>query len=216
VTDVFASENDFYLRCDSSRISKFLAHAKLYERSLGLPGHFAEVGVFKGASFCRFRKLARLFHPDHARRFFGFDVFGKFPDAEYAPDKKVLAEQWVSDGDRGISRGALQSLLESQGLAGNVELIEGNVLQTLPAFLDRYQEHSFAIVNIDVDLYEGTKVAIEQLFPRVVRNGIVILDDYEGFPGAKRAVDEYLQAHGRREPIQKFPYALSPSFIVKE
>ena len=99
-----------------------------------------------------------------------------------------------------------QSLLESQGLAGNVELIEGNVLQTLPAFLDRYQEHSFAIVNIDVDLYEGTKVAIEQLFPRVVCNGIVILDDYEGFPGAKRAVDLLIFSRSSADTPVRFDF----------
>ncbi len=95
---VFGAENFFYQHCDTSRISKFLAHAKLFELSLGLPGHFLEAGVFKGASFCRFRKLGSLFHPDHYRRFIGFDVFFEFPTAEYEPDKNVLAAQLETDG----------------------------------------------------------------------------------------------------------------------
>src|SRR5437870_4731468 len=102
-TDVFEAENQFYRHCRTDRISKFLAHAKLYEMSLGLPGHVAEAGVFKGASFCRFRKLGRLFHPDHARRFVGFDVFGRFPAAEYGPDKVELDRQWAADGNQSIS-----------------------------------------------------------------------------------------------------------------
>jgi hypothetical protein len=213
--DIFASENDFYLRCDPSRISKFLAHAKLFERSLGIPGDFAEVGVFRGASFSRFRKLGRLFQPDHARKFLGFDIFGDFPKPQFDPDKPILDEQFKNDGSRGIDRDSLLSLLESQGLAANVELIAGNVLETLPAYLESHQQLTFSIVNIDVDLYEATKVAIECLFPRVARGGVIILDDYEGFPGAKHAVDAYLQERNRPEKIEKYPFALSPCFLIK-
>ena len=214
--EVFAAENRFYLHCRSDRISKFLAHAKLYELSLGLPWHFAEAGVFKGASFCRFRKLGRLFHPDHTRRFVGFDMFGKFPPAEYGPDKAELERQWHTDGDQSIAKSALQQLLIEQGLADNVDLVEGDVRESIPRFLAERQQMSFAVVNIDLDLYEPTKAALEHLFPRVVRGGVVILDDYEGFPGAKRAVDEYLGEHGRRERLQKFSFAYTPSFLVKD
>ena len=214
-TDVFEAENQFYRRCSADRISKFLAHAKLYEMSLGLPGHFAEAGVFKGASFCRFRKLGRLFHPDHTRRFVGFDVFGKFPASRYAPDNAELQKQLAVDGDQGISRPDLEQLLRQQGLADNVDLVEGDVRETIPRFLSDHQQMSFAIVNIDLDLYDPIKSALEHLFPLVVRGGVVILDDYEGFPGAKKAVDEYLAAHNRPERIQKFSFAYTPSFIVK-
>lgn len=213
--DTYPAENYFYQYCEESRISKFLAHAKLYERSLGLPGHFLEAGVFRGASFCRFRKLGRLFHPDHTRRFIGFDMFGKFPPAEFGPDKAVLDKQFASDGDMGISRDALLKLLEEQGLASNVDLIEGDIRKTLPAYLEKNQEMSFSIVNIDLDLYEPIKAALEELFPRVVRGGVVVLDDYEGFPGAKKAVDEYLAEHGRTEKIEKASFALSPCFLIK-
>jgi hypothetical protein len=213
--DAFDAENEFYRRCSTDRISKFLAHAKLYEMSLGLPGHFAEAGVFKGASFCRFRKLGRLFHPDHTRRFVGFDVFGRFPAPTYGPDKAELERQWAEDGNQGISRPELQRLLEEQGLAANVDLIEGDVRETIPRYLSERQQMSFAIVNIDLDLYEPIKIALEHLFPLVVRGGVVILDDYEGFPGAKKAIDEYLAATSRSERIQKFSFAHTPSFLIK-
>ncbi len=213
---VFDSENDFYHNCTPDRISKFLSHAKLYERSLGLPGNFAEAGVFRGASFCRFRKLGKLFQPDHARKFIGFDVFGKFPHPEYSPDKKETERQWISDGNMGIARKKLLEILTQQGLEQNIELIEGDVRETMPKYIEAHQEMSFAIVNIDLDLYHPTKAALESLFPRVVKGGIVILDDYEGFPGAKKAVDEYLSENGRKERIEKFAFSLSPCFIIRE
>jgi hypothetical protein len=213
--DVFEAENQFYRRCTADRISKFLSHAKLYEMSLGLPGHFAEAGVFKGASFCRFRKLGRLFHPDHTRRFIGFDVFGKFPASGYAPDNAELEKQLAIDGDQGISKAELDQLLKEQGLADNIDLIEGDVRETIPRFVSEHKQMSFAIINIDLDLYEPIKVALDHLFPLVVRGGVVILDDYEGFPGAKKAVDEYLAEHNRPERIQKFSFAYTPSFLIK-
>ena len=86
----------------------------------------------------------------------------------------------------------------------------------MPAYFERNQERSIAICNIDVDLYEPTAVALDVLFPRVVRGGIVILDDYEAFPGARRAVEEYFARHKRPERIQRFPFAQTPCFLVKE
>lgn len=214
--DVFEAENEFYRQCDPARLGKFLAHAKLYELSVGLPGDFAEVGVFKGASFCRFRKLARLFHPDYTRRFFGFDVFGPFPDSDWKADDKMLAELREQDGSTSITKAELEEVLLGQGLASNVSLIEGDVMQTLPAFLEENPYTAFSIVNIDLDLYGPTKLALELLYPRVVNGGVVILDDYAGgFPGANRAVEEYLQERNLDVRIQKFPYTLTPSYIVK-
>ena len=212
----FDAENYFYQHCAPSRLSKFLAHAKLYELSLGLPGHFVEAGVFKGASFCRFRKLGSLFHPDHARRFIGFDVFGTFPAAQYEPDKPVLDVQVAAAGSESISRDELLNLLKEQGLAKNVELIQGDIVRTLPDYLSAHPEMSFSIVNIDLDLYEPIEVALRNLFPRVVKGGVVILDDYEFFPGAKKAVDEYLMEHHRPERIQKFPFSLTPCYMIKD
>lgn len=214
--DVFEAENEFYLHCEPSRISKFLAHAKLYEMSLGLPGEFVEAGVLKGVSFCRFRKLGRLHHPDHHRRFIGFDVFGPFPEAEFESDKAKREYLLSVAGDTGIDKDRLLGLLGKQGLADNVELIEGDIRQTLPRFLDANQEMSVSIVNIDLDLYDPVKAVLEHLFERVVRGGIVILDDYEGFPGARRAIDEFLSEHDRPETIRKFPFAQSPCYLIKE
>ena len=215
--DVFEAENEFYRLCDPGRLGKFLAHAKLYELSVNLPGDFAEVGVFKGASFSRFRKLARLFHPDYARKFYGFDVFGPFPDSDWEADDKMLAELRELDGSTSIGKSELETILEAQGLADNVNLIEGDVTKTLPEFFDENPYTAFSIVNIDLDLYGPTKLALEFLYPRVVKGGVVILDDYAGgFPGANRAVEEYLQEQSLDVEIQKFPYTLTPSFIVKQ
>ena len=173
-------------------------------------------GASRGASFARFRKLGHLLHPDHNRKFIGFDVFGRFPGTSYEPDKPYLKEQIESDGEISIPRAEQMRLLDEQGLGDNVELVEGDVCETLPEWLASRQEMSFAIINLDLDLYEPTKVAIECLFPRVARGGIIPFDDYEGFPGSKRAVDDDLAANRRPERLSKFPFAMSPCYLIKE
>lgn len=215
--DIFEIENEFYQNCDPNRISKFLSHAKLYEMSLGLPGDFVELGVFKGTSFCRFRKLGHLFHPDHARKFIGFDVFGKFPDADIEADKATLESFKSSSGDTSIDDRVLLKLLEEQNLSRNVELVKGDVRKTLPAYFTEDNHTAISILNIDLDLYGPIKSALEILFPRVVKGGIIILDDYAaGFPGARKAVDEYLLEMRRPEKVQKFFWANTPCYLVKE
>ncbi len=55
------------------------------------------------------------------------------------------------------------------------------------------EERRFALVHIDVDLYEPTRAAFEFFYPRLSRGAVMICDDY-GFascPGARKAVDEF-------------------------
>lgn len=217
LSNIFDIENEFYKFCDPTRISKFLAQAKLYEMSLGLPGDFIELGVFKGASFCRFRKLGYLFHPDHARKFLGFDVFGKFPEADHPIDKAELERQFISDGDTSINKDELYELLSRQNLSNNVELIKGDIRTTLPDYFSDQNDTAISIINIDLDLYGPIKTALEILFPRVVRGGIIILDDYAaGFPGARLAVDEFLEKSNRKETVKKFPWTNTPCYLIKQ
>tara|TARA_B100000686_G_C16790266_1_gene978193 strand:- start:3110 stop:3787 length:678 start_codon:yes stop_codon:yes gene_type:complete len=216
IMDYFDAENHFYLHSEINRIGKFVAHSRLYEMTVGIPGHFVEIGVFKGASFCRFRKLGRLFHPDHYRSFLGFDVFSKFPEADYEADRKLLQDMNKISGEHSINDEDLMNILAEQGLDQNVELIKGDIRKTLPNYLNDHQEMTFSCVNIDVDLYEPIRVAMENIFPLVVSGGIIMIDDYEGFPGAKKAVDDYLREQNRPEKIEKLPFAFSPCHIVKQ
>ena len=49
-----------------------------------------------------------------------------------------------------------------------------------------------AMLRLDADLYESTKICLESLYSCVVPGGIVIADDYNYFEGCKKAVDEFL------------------------
>src|SRR3989344_1051825 len=168
-------ENGFYLSCDNSRFSKFLAHYELYKRILGLRGSLVECGVFKGASFVRFAALRSLLEGDAARPLVGFDTFGPFPAAHFEPDKPYV-QKWIdAAGEESISRAQLREVLERKKIT-NTELIEGDVAKTIPTYIEAHPDLQIALLNLDTDIYEPSVVILEHLWPRVVRGGGLILD----------------------------------------
>ena len=66
--------------------------------------------------------------------------------------------------------------------------MEGKVEDTIPA----QAPEQIALLRLDTDWYESTRHELDHLFPRVSPGGVVIIDDYGTWQGARRAVDEYL------------------------
>ena len=71
----------------------------------------------------------------------------------------------------------------------NIFLIKGKVENTLRNI--KKLPKKISILRLDTDFYESTKIELEVLFPRLVKGGVLIIDDYGFWKGAKKAVDEY-------------------------
>ena len=69
-----------------------------------------------------------------------------------------------------------------------LHFIKGKVENTLPKHIPK----QIAILRLDTDWYESTKHELIHLFPKLVSGGVLILDDYGHWAGAKKAVDEYI------------------------
>jgi len=211
---VFDYENGFYLTSDIIRFSKFVTHLELFKKSSGVTGDIVECGVFKGSSLCRWVKFRALLENPYSRRIIAFDTFGKFPKTEYNPDR-LKRDRFIREaGDMSIPREELIEILERLNLCENIELIKGNIRKTIPGFLKKNKQLKISLLNIDVDLYESTKFALEEFYPYVTKRGIVILDDYGAFPGANKAIDDYFKK--RKTVIRKLPFSYSISYLEKE
>jgi hypothetical protein len=211
IDDYWQYENGFFLVAPPSRLGKALAHYELYKRVIALPGCIVECGVFKGVSLMQFATLRRLLENDDSRKIVGFDAFGPFPGVHEAADA-AFVEQWERRAGPGIPVNTLAAALDHKEFR-NVELIAGDVLDTLPRYIGQHPELKIALLHVDVDVYLPTRVTLESLYDRVLPGGIVILDDYPTVAGATRAVDEFLA--GRNVTIQKLPLAHIPSYFVK-
>ena len=73
----------------------------------------------------------------------------------------------------------------------NINLIEGKVENTL--LIKENIPDKISILRLDTDFYESTKIELEILFPKLEKNGILIIDDYGTYKGSRKAVDEYFQ-----------------------
>ncbi|MEO8209972.1 MAG: TylF/MycF/NovP-related O-methyltransferase [bacterium] len=207
-------ENYFYWTCDNQRIGKFLAQYELYKISKDVEGAIVECGVFKGASLIRFATFRNLFSNPKTKKIIGFDSFAEFPQTDFEPDQKMRTDFIEESGEQSISVDQLSHVLKNKKLDENVELIAGNITETIPEYIKKNPDLKISLLNLDVDIYEPSVTALEYLFPRLQKGGILILDDYQYFPGETKAVDDYFK--DKNVNIQKFPSSRTPSYLIKQ
>jgi hypothetical protein len=169
-------------------------------------GAIVECGVWRGGSMMAAAlTLMRLGASD--RELYLFDTFGGMPppgerDVPSAYDGYSPLRRWRR-GRRGtqnrwnyVTVEQVRSNVLSTGYdPERVHLVPGLVEETLP----EHAPERIALLRLDTDWYESTLHELEQLYPRLVPGGVLIVDDYGHYEGARRAVDEYLERIG--EPI---------------
>jgi elongation factor P hydroxylase len=72
-----------------------------------------------------------------------------------------------------------------------VHLVQGLVEETLPA----QAPESIALLRLDTDWYKSTLHELEHLYPRLVRGGVLLIDDFGYWQGARQATEEYFARH---------------------
>jgi len=203
---------------------RFLAHYELFKHIIDLPGCVVEAGVFRGASFFTWAKLMETFCPgDRSRKVFGFDHFEGlqgFVEKDGAHDQKT--DKVV--GGYASSLENIQELVRlhnDDNLIAGVErcrLVNGDIRETLPSFLEAHPGLKIALLHLDMDIYDPTKFALEHLYDLVTPGGVVILDEYGLVPwaGETSAVDEFLASRGITVTFRKFPFAQTPhAYFIK-
>ena len=179
-----------YTQLNYTRISNNYELAKEANRKK-LKGCFVECGVWKGGSAAVFIKLAE------DRDVWLFDSFEGMPKTRIKKDQKILKK-----GDNLASIEEINNLFRRLKLnRKNVKIVKGWFNITLPKFKNKVGE--IAILRIDADFYESTKSCLDNMFDNVVKNGYVILDDYFGFIGCKKAVDEFIKKRKLKVKIIK-------------
>lgn len=211
----FFYEDSFLLTCKPTRIAKILSLYEAYKLASPIPGSIVECGVFKGASFCLFAMFRSLLENVWKRKLIAFDTFEEFANATQRDDLAMRSMIATIAGLECISVEQLQLALSLKGggVSENVELIAGDIHNTVPEFAAINSESRIALLSIDVDFEEPTQVILEHLFPLVAPNGVILFDDYGSFPGATRAVDKFLKKTGYQ--LNTLEFTRHPCFIIK-
>lgn len=166
-----------------------------------IPGAFVECGVWKGgSSMAAAWTYSRLQREDV--KLFLFDTFAGMSEPgeqDVSLRSKKSAKQLLANSSRKAEVWAYASLdevrqnLESTDYPiGNIHFVEGMVEDTIP----REAPEQISILRLDTDWYESTWHELKHLFPRLSKNGVLIIDDYGDWAGARKAVDDYFASLG--------------------
>ena len=181
-----------------------LIRATRYLVRAGIPGAFVECGVWRGGSMMA-AALTLLAERDTSRDLYLFDTFEGMP----APTEKD--RDMAGNSARSLLAGTpartglwcyaalddvWENLRRSGYPAGKVHLVKGRVEETLP----HPDLSGLALVRLDTDWYESTYHELHHLFPALTVGGVLMLDDYGHWQGAREAADRYF-AENPRPPV---------------
>ncbi len=162
------------------------------------PGDVVECGTARGGSAALMGlTLNRL----GARRgLWVFDTFEGLPPPTLDDPDFETAKLYT-----GECRGELEevvALFERLGILSNTSFVKGLFQETLPAC----EVQKIAFLHIDGDWYDSVRVCLDHLYDRVSPGGIIQIDDYGHWAGARKAVDEFLRQRSIDVPLERLDY----------
>lgn len=224
ITDLSNQYNDFsnddreiynivkpYTMTSPERI-KVLLDALNYVVLNNIPGDYVECGVWKGGSSLAVSLMLEKLSKYNINLWL-FDTFSGMskPTSIDVDNKGNKASERLENEDKNTSWVWAYSELDevksnmkiSKFPKSNVKYIKGKVEDTL--LMDDIPE-KISILRLDTDWYESTKIELEILYPRLLKGGIIIIDDYGHWKGSKKAVDEYLNKNNINVFLHRIDY----------
>lgn len=179
---------------------KSLSDAVNYVVENGIEGDFVECGTWKGGSvMCMQKKLMQL--NQNNRNFWVFDTYEGMPepdDVDKNFNEKTAQELMNTEEKEKSLTWAYSNYEETTGNilstgypSEKINFIKGLVEDTIP----QTQIETISLLRLDTDWYSSTKFELEHLYPKLVKGGILIIDDYGHWEGCKKAVDEYFSTN---------------------
>jgi len=184
-------------------LKRFLAHVELFKMTLEIPGDIVELGVYRGLGLMTWANLLESYCVgDRTKVVFGFDNWKGFSEIskedgeEDENSGKVVGgfdpEKYFNELNSAIEIFDADRFIPAKP---RIKLVEGDIEKTIPQFVDDNPGVRFSLVHFDCDLYKPTKIALEHLWERVVKGGVIIFDEYSihDWPGETAAVDEFFK-----------------------
>lgn len=187
-----------------------LINAVTYVSRNQIPGDIAECGVWRGGSMMTVA-LTLLSLGDTSRNLYLYDTYEGMSDPT-SNDKSLdgaEAKELLTRSQKGTGIWCYASLddvrnnIHSTGYPKEkIHLIKGKVEETIPNTLPK----NLALLRLDTDWYESTLHELKHLYPLLNSKGVLVIDDYGHWQGARKAVDEYFQAKGQSIYLHRIDY----------
>jgi hypothetical protein len=178
-------------------LKRFLAMYEVFKLALPVKGSIVECGVYKGFGLMAWAKLSAMLEPENlTRRIYGFDSFTGFPDVgecDRSPYTSAKVGDLCSDSYQELSE--LIGQYDKDRFLGHipkVELVRGDIAQTVPAFVQSHPHLLVSLLFIDCDVHQPTKAALETFVPRMPKGALLVFDELDNplWPGETLAAIE--------------------------
>lgn len=160
-----------------------------------IPGDLVECGVWKGGS-CMLMAYVLQQRGETHRHIFLYDTFegmtnpgeadGDFEKGEW---KRLQANDQTSNWCRSPMEEVKANMKTTGYPAENIVYVKGKVEDTVPATAPS----QIALLRLDTDWYASTQHELQYLFPLLTQRGVLLIDDYGAWQGARKATDEFFQ-----------------------
>ena len=163
-----------------------------------IPGDFVECGVWRGGNAILAKKIFEHLNSD--KKVWMFDTFEGMTaptnvdieainqisaENKFAESQTTTHNEWCYASLEDVQKNCSDSGIDIAAL----KFIKGDVCDTLKK-PDNVPD-KISVLRLDTDWYESTKAELEVLYPKLSNGGVLIIDDYGHWEGARKAVDEY-------------------------
>jgi hypothetical protein len=200
-----------------------IAYVHLFEMVKDIPGSIAELGVFLGNGLFTWSKLLETYCPGvRGRKVFGFDSFLGYQAATKTEEQSIQYIESIHGHNFEISEGLVKRLIslnEGDNIvmgAQRIKLYSGDVKDSIDRMKSENPGVRFALVMIDLNLFEPTSFALEKIYADVVRGGVVAFRGYGVTPweGESAAVDAFVV--DKNQTLKSFSYSPYPGAYLQK
>ena len=175
-----------------------LYSAVRYVVSHDVPGDIVECGTARGGSAALMGLTLEALRAH--RTLWVFDTFEGLPaPSERDPDREIAK---LYTGSCLGTLEEVQELFDKLGIRGRARFVKGLFQATVP----RSTIGPIAVLHLDGDWYESVRVCLDYLYDRVSPGGVIQIDDYGHWEGARAAVDDFLSARAIRACLRRLDY----------
>tara|TARA_B100000131_G_scaffold219414_1_gene210939 strand:- start:76 stop:861 length:786 start_codon:yes stop_codon:yes gene_type:complete len=161
-----------------------------------IKGDIVETGVFHGGGIIFLNDI--LNYLKLKKTIWGYDTFEGIPSINLKKDrilgsKKNKQVEKKDNMDKNIypTLVTVKNNLKKNNVKNQINLIEGDTKKTLK--IKKHLPKKISFLRLDTDFYESTLNELETLYPKISKNGILMIDDYGHHVGCRKAVDEYFR-----------------------
>lgn len=207
-------------------LTKFLTRQEVFLKQLEVNGSILELGVARGVSLMTWYHLSSIYEPtNYLREIIGFDTFEGFPEITERDTQGTNVSEHTKAGGFKVEEGMAEDIMgcveahDQTRFLGHIpklKLVTGDIMNTLPKYLDENPHLVVSLLHLDVDLYEPTKLALDLLLPRMPKGAVIMFDELNmrQFPGETQAAIDSIGLNNMR--VVRFPYATCMSYMVVE